>query len=876
MASGNDVDAVDNALPGLIFTATTRVLSGTPTTQATTALTYTVTDERGSTASDTVTLTVAVGVALNAPGDQTYTMGRPISALTLPAATGGTGTLTYTLRDGSGNDVDGTDNAVPGLAFDPLSRVLTGTPTTAATIPLTYTVTDERGSTASDSLTLTVADGVALNAPNDQTYTMGRPISALTLPAATGGTGTLTYTLRDGSGNDVDGTDNAVPGLTFTATTRVLSGTPTTAATIPLTYSVTDQNGSTASDTFDITVAAGVALNAPNDQTYTMGQTITALTLPAATGGTGTLTYTLTGPSDAALNVAVPGLTFTATTRVLSGTPTTAAITALTYTVTDERGSTASATFSITVATGVALNALNDLTYTMGAMIPVLTLPAATGGTGTLTYTLRDAGGNDVDAIDNAMPGLVFDPSSRVLSGTPTTSATIPLTYTVTDENGSIASDTFTLTVAAGVALNAPNDQTYTMGRPITALTLPAATGGTGTLTYTLTGPSDAALNVAVPGLTFNTTTRALSGTPTTAATIPLTYTVTDENGSTASATFTLTVATAVALNAPNNQTYTMGTTIPDLTLPAATGGTGTLTYTLRDGSGNDVDGTDNAVPGLTFTSTTRILTGTPTTQATTALTYTVTDQNGSTASATFSITVAVGVALNAPNDQTYTMGRPITALTLPTATGGTGTLTYTLRDGSGNDVDGTDNAVPGLAFDPSSRVLTGTPATVATTPLTYTVTDQNGSTASATFTLTVTAGVTLRDQTYTMGHPIPALTLPGATGGTGTLTYTLRDGSGNDVDAIDNAVPGLTFNTATRVLTGTPTTAATTPLTYTVTDQNGSTAMDTFTVTVATGVALNATGDQAYTMGRPITALTLPAATGGTGTLTYTLTGPA
>ena len=33
-----------------------------------------------------------------------------------------------------------------------------------------------------------------------------------------------------------------------------------------------------------------------------------------------------------------------------------------------------------------------------------------------------------------------------------------------------------------------PNDQTYTMGRPITDLTLPMATGGTGTLTYTLTG----------------------------------------------------------------------------------------------------------------------------------------------------------------------------------------------------------------------------------------------------------------------------------------------------------------------------------------------------------------------------------------------------
>ena len=82
---------------------------------------------------------------------------------------------------------------------------------------------------------------MALNAPNDQTYTMGRPITALTLPAATGGTGTLTYTLRDGGGNDVDATDNAVPGLTFNTTARVLSGTPTTAATTALTYTVTDE-----------------------------------------------------------------------------------------------------------------------------------------------------------------------------------------------------------------------------------------------------------------------------------------------------------------------------------------------------------------------------------------------------------------------------------------------------------------------------------------------------------------------------------------------------------------------------------------------------------------------------------------------------------
>ena len=728
---------------GLMWTGDTTnpgTIIGTPTaiTTSPVTLTYTATDENGSTDSETFTVTVAAAVALTDTGDQTYTMGTEIPDLTLPMATDGTGTLTYTLRDGDGNDVDAVDNAVPGLTFNTTTRVLSGTPTTAAITALTYIATDDNGSTATDTFTVTVAAAVALADTGDQTYTMGTTITDLTLPLATGGTGTLTYTLRDGTGNDVDTTDNAVPGLTFTTTTRVLTGTPTTAATTPLTYTVTDQNGSTASATFDITVAAQVAVNAPNDQTYTMGRPITALTLPPATGGTGTLTYTLTGLNGTDLSELPAGLMWTGDATnpgTIIGEPTaiTTSPVTLTYTATDENDSTDSETFTLTVAAQVAVTAPDDQTYTMGQTITDLTLPAASGGTGTLTYTLRDGSGNDVDNTDNAVPGLTFNTTSRVLSGTPTTAATTALTYTVTDERGSTASDTVTLTVAAAVALTDTGDQTYTMGRPIPALTLPAAIGGTGTLTYTLTGPASAALSQVVPGLTFNTTSRVLSGTPTTAATTALTYTVTDERGSTASATLTLTVAAQVAVTAPNDQTYTMGTMIPALTLPAATGGTGTLTYTLT-GPGDAA--LSVAVPGLTFNTTARTLTGTPTTAATTALTYTVTDENGSTASETFTVTVAAQVAVMAPTDQTYTMGRPRSLpLTLPMATGGTGTLTYTLTGtANGNDVDGTDNAVPGLTFTATTRVLSGTPTTAATTALTYTVTDQNGSTASDTF----------------------------------------------------------------------------------------------------------------------------------------------
>ena len=71
-------------------------------------------------------------------------------------------------------------------------------------------------------------------------------------------------------------------------------------------------------------------------------------------------------------------------------------------------------------------------------------------------------------------------------------------------------------------------DQTYTAGEAITPLTLPAASGGNGTLSYSLAPP--------VPGLTLAPATRTLSGTPSTAGTYTMTYRADDADANTAAA----------------------------------------------------------------------------------------------------------------------------------------------------------------------------------------------------------------------------------------------------------------------------------------------------------------------------------------------------
>ena len=79
-----------------------------------------------------------------------------------------------------------------------------------------------------------------------------------------------------------------------------------------------------------------------------------------------------------------------------------------------------------------------------------------------------------------------------------------------------------------------PDDRTFTAGTAIDALTLPEASSGNAPLSYHLT-PS-------VPGLTFNAAARLLTGTPTTAGTYAMTFTVTDEDGDADTLGFTITV----------------------------------------------------------------------------------------------------------------------------------------------------------------------------------------------------------------------------------------------------------------------------------------------------------------------------------------------
>ncbi|MXX96132.1 MAG: S8 family serine peptidase [Rhodothermaceae bacterium] len=176
-----------------------------------------------------------------------------------------------------------------------------------------------------------------------------------------------------------------------------------------------------------------------------------------------------------------------------------------------------------------------DHTFTEGAAIVEIVLPEASGGQLPYVYTLEPA-----------LPaGLIFEDSSRTISGVPAEGAAAVLyTYSAVDNGGASVSLTFTLAVAAAVSFeDAVANQSYPRTHPIAPLALPEAVGGVPPIGYALTPKLPA-------GISYDASTRTISGTPrqVTAAPVPYTYKAIDTNGSADSLHFNIEVYSPVAV----------------------------------------------------------------------------------------------------------------------------------------------------------------------------------------------------------------------------------------------------------------------------------------------------------------------------------------
>ena len=128
--------------------------------------------------------------------------------------------------------------------------------------------------------------------------------------------------------------------------------------------------------------------------------------------------------------------------------------------------------------------AIPDQRFLLNQAIASLVLPAASGGVGPVTYS-----------ISPSLPeGVVFEASTRTLSGTPTEiSSERTYTYTATGANGATASLSFSLSVSEPesepftFSESTIPEQHFLLDKANTGVTLPATSGEVSPVTYSIT-----------------------------------------------------------------------------------------------------------------------------------------------------------------------------------------------------------------------------------------------------------------------------------------------------------------------------------------------------------------------------------------------------
>ena len=174
-----------------------------------------------------------VVVTVHSPGDQTSTAGVPIPGLQI------TGT------DSAGLALSYSDGGTlpSGLAIDPSSGWISGTPMTPGIYQVMITATDSSGHTGHTTFTWTVVDKVTCNSPGDQVNTVGDAVS-------------LPIICTDSAGEALTYSDGGTlpPGLAIDPSSGGIPGAVTTPGIYSVTITATDTSGITGSCSFTWTV----------------------------------------------------------------------------------------------------------------------------------------------------------------------------------------------------------------------------------------------------------------------------------------------------------------------------------------------------------------------------------------------------------------------------------------------------------------------------------------------------------------------------------------------------------------------------------------------------------------------------------------------
>jgi hypothetical protein len=635
-------------------TTTSATYTAPAATSSAQTVTVTATSVADTTQIGTTTITVPAALAVTTTSSNLVGMVGTAYSVQL-AGTGGISPYTWTVASGS------TLPAGLGLST---AGVISGTPLAAGagTTNVAFVMKDS-GTATPLSVTqtlgvpITAAPAIAFSGtmPATVTYNAAYTGSA----AASGGVGTLTYSLASGS---------LPTGLSLNAASGAVTGTPTVVNTFNFTIKAADVFGDSNTQSYSIVVSAAVpTLTFAAIPAETYGNA--PFTVSASSASSGAVTYSVTsGP--ATINSSTGSVTITGAGQVVLGASQAATAN---YT-------TAPATVSFTVNKATAT--INVTPYT-----------ATYDGTAhTATATATGVGGASLSASDFTLTG-----TSHTNAGTYSSDA-----WSFADQNYVSQSGTVSDKINQATATIVVNPYTVTYD------------GNAHTATGTATGVGGANLNA---DLTLTSTTHTNAGTYASDA-----WSFTDAAGNYASQSGTVSDKINQATAIVNVTPYTV----------------------VYDGNAHVAGATATGVGGASLSASDFTLTGTTHTNAGSYANdaWSFADPNYTSASGTVTDTISVATATVNVTPYTVTYdGNPHTASGTATGVGGVSLSAsdFTLT-GTTHTIVGTYASDPWSFADPNYTSANGAvsdkinqaAATIVVTPYTV-IYDGNAHTATAT-----------------------------------------------------------------------------------------------------------------------------------------------
>lgn len=755
---------------------------------------------------DTLSGNLLAPITVNLTTNDTSATGATLDKASVKLCASGTTTgcalTTVTIADKGSYSVDN----LGLVTFTPVSGYVGPVPA------ITYSVNDSVGNSSTATVTATV------------TNTPPRLTTPVFEPAYLGSSTTYTQTQIQGSGiipaAGAWSVVGSVPlGMSFDVNTGAISGSPSTPGTYEFTVEVTDSNGLTSSKLESILVGAPPVITT-TPLTYKFYKDV-ANNIPAtATAGTGTI------PATGAWSATgLPaGLSINTATGAISGSATTTGTYTVTQKVTDS-------------------NVLFDTEYITIKVVakPVITTPALPGfelnkaitpveQTKTVGSALLPAT-NAWSIVAGTLPnGLSLNPNTGEITGTPTQSGSFPITVKLSDEDGEFSQQVQTINVGVPPLITT-TPLTHKLYVGVAANLPSTATAGTGALQangWTATGLPN--------GMSINPATGAISGTPSASGTFQVIQKVTDVNNLFDVETINVTVVAKpvitttvplpkLVLNAvatPINQTKTAGS--------AAIPATGAWSIT---------SGTLPA--GLSMNPDTGAISGTPTVSGSFPITVKLIDADGefTTKEETVEV-IAPPVITTTPTARTLN----INAL-------GSIANTATVVSADISPFNGwTATGLPqGLSINGITGVISGTPTTLGTYPVTVRATDLNGLFDEEVLTITIVNGPVITTQptsyTFGVGNDLKFIADDFFAGNSvlsrsREIVNTATKGSADiRTTAGWSAVglpAGLTMNPDTGKISGAATTVGVYPVDVKVTDTAGFSSTKTLTINIVQG----------------------------------------